>query len=61
MRKQKVQLAPDDAPRAAVLLYHKHVITELGYIDDLITIMEAQGFHSIFINGVKRTQLCETC
>jgi magnesium chelatase subunit H len=54
-RKQKFQLAPDDAPRAAVLLYRKHVITELRYIDDLITIMEAQGIIPIpiFINGVE--------
>jgi magnesium chelatase subunit H len=54
-RKQKFQLAPDDAPVAAVLLYRKHVITELRYINDLITIMEAQGIIPIpiFINGVE--------
>jgi magnesium chelatase subunit H len=54
-RQQKFQLAPDDAPRAAVLLFRKHVITELRYIDDLITIMEAQGIIPIpiFINGVE--------
>jgi magnesium chelatase subunit H len=54
-RQQKFQLAPDDAPRVAVLLFRKHVITELRYIDDLITIMEAQGIIPIpiFINGVE--------
>jgi magnesium chelatase subunit H len=52
---QKFQLAPDDAPRVAVLLFRKHVITEQKYIPDLITIMEAQGIIPIpiFINGVE--------
>lgn len=52
---QKFQLAPDDAPRVAVLLFRKHVITEQKYIPDLITIMEAQGILPIpiFINGVE--------
>lgn len=36
-------LAPNDAPRVAILLYRKHVITDQRYIHDLITIMEAQG------------------
>jgi magnesium chelatase subunit H len=60
MREAKVQLAPDDAPRAAVLLYRKHVITE-RYIDDLITIMEAQGSFPSLSTVWKRTWLCETC
>jgi magnesium chelatase subunit H len=48
-------LAPDDAPRAAVLLYRKHVITEQKYIPDLIAMMEEQGILPvpIFINGVE--------
>lgn len=52
---QKFQLAPDDAPRVAVLLFRKHVITEQKYIPDLITIMEEQGIIPIpiFINGVE--------
>jgi len=43
------------APRVAVLLFRKHVITEQRYIMDLITIMEAQGILPIpiFINGVE--------
>jgi len=51
----KFQLAPPDAPRVAVLLYRKHVITEQRYILDLITYMEAQGLIPvpIFINGVE--------
>jgi magnesium chelatase subunit H len=53
--REKFQLAPDDAPRVAVLLYRKHVITEQKYIPDLITMMEAQGILPIpiFINGVE--------
>lgn len=53
--KQKFKLAPDSAPRVAVLLYRKHVITEQRYISDLITGMEAQGIIPIpiFINGVE--------
>lgn len=48
-------LAPDTAPRVAVLLYRKHVITEQRYINDLIRIMEGQGVLPIpiFINGVE--------
>ena len=48
-------LAPDSAPRVAVLLYRKHVITEQRYILDLIAMMEAQGIIPvpIFINGVE--------
>ena len=48
-------LAPPDAPRVAVLLYRKHVITGLKYIDDLLTMMEDQGLFPIpiFINGVE--------
>lgn len=48
-------LAPLDAPRVAVLLYRKHVITEQRYVSDLITYMEEQGIIPvpIFINGVE--------
>jgi magnesium chelatase subunit H len=48
-------LAPRHAPRVAVLLYRKHVITELRYISDLLTQMEAEGIIPvpIFINGVE--------
>lgn len=48
-------LASDDAPRVAVLLYRKHVITEQKYISDLIRMMEEQGIIPIpiFINGVE--------
>ena len=51
----KFHLAPIDAPRVAVLLYRKHVITEQRYILDLITYMEEQGVIPvpIFINGVE--------
>ena len=42
--KQGFQLADiETAPVVAVLLYRKHVITEQGYILDLLTIMEKQG------------------
>lgn len=53
--RQGFVLAPDDAPKVAVLLYRKHVITEQKYIPDLIEIMEAQGIIPvpIFINGVE--------
>ncbi len=37
------KLAKTDAPRVAILLYRKHVITNQRYIRDLITIMEDQG------------------
>jgi magnesium chelatase subunit H len=52
---QGFKLAPADSPRVAVLLYRKHVITELRYIMDLITYMEGQGVMPIpiFINGVE--------
>lgn len=48
-------LAPDGAPRVAVLLYRKHVITEQKYIPDLIEMIEKQGVIPIpiFINGVE--------
>jgi magnesium chelatase subunit H len=48
-------LAPDSAPRVAVLLFRKHVITEQKYIPDLLKIMEEQGIIPIpiFINGVE--------
>ena len=48
-------LAPKDAPRVAVLLYRKHVITDQRYIMDLITLMELNGVCPvpIFINGVE--------
>lgn len=48
-------LAPDTAPRVAVLLFRKHVITDLHYIPDMLSIMEEQGIIPIpiFINGVE--------
>jgi magnesium chelatase subunit H len=48
-------LAPKDAPVVAILLYRKHVITDQGYIMDLITLMEKNGVCPIpiFINGVE--------
>lgn len=54
-RRQRFQLADDDAPVVAVLLYRKHVITEQPYILDLLTTMEQQGLIPvpIFINGVE--------
>jgi magnesium chelatase subunit H len=52
---QNFTLAPDEAPRVAVLMYRKHVITEQRYIVDLIRMMEADGIIPIpiFINGVE--------
>lgn len=52
---KKFTLAPNDAPRCALLLYRKHVITGQKYIMDLITQMEANGVIPIpiFINGVE--------
>ena len=53
---QGFRLAPaETAPRVAVLLYRKHVITGQRYIGDLITQMEADGIIPIpvFINGVE--------
>ena len=49
------KLAPDTAPKVAVLLYKKHVITELRYINDLITDLEKNGIIPIpiFINGIE--------
>ena len=43
------------APRVAVLLYRKHVITEQKYILDLLATMEQQGILPVpvFINGVE--------
>ena len=54
-RRQGFQLADDDAPVVAVLLYSKHVITEQKYILDLLTAMEQQNVIPvpIFINGVE--------
>lgn len=40
-------LAPIDAPRVAILLYRKHVITDQRYIFDLIKIMEEQGIFPV--------------
>lgn len=54
-KEHRFALAPDSAPRVAVLLFRKHVITEQKYIPDLLTIMEEQGIIPIpiFINGVE--------
>jgi len=48
-------LAPKDAPKVAMLLYRKHVITNQQYVMDLITLMEENGICPIpiFINGVE--------
>ena len=53
------RLAPaETAPRVAVLLYRKHVITGQRYIGDLITQMEADGIIPIpvfiCIIGIKK-------
>jgi len=52
---QKLALAPNDAPRVAILLYRKHVITNQRYIPDLIGYFEGQGLIPVpvFINGVE--------
>ena len=49
------ELAPAEAPRVAVLLFRKHVITKQPYVWELITQMEAEGLLPvpIFINGVE--------
>lgn len=54
-RERNFTLAPDNAPRVAILLFRKHVITGQRYLQDLLTIMEAQGVLPIpiFINGVE--------
>jgi len=48
-------LASNDAPRVAILLYRKHVITNQPYIYELISQMEQNGIFPIpiFINGVE--------
>ena len=47
--------APAEAPRVAVLLFRKHVITKQPYVWELISQMEAEGLAPvpIFINGVE--------
>lgn len=47
----------ETAPRVAVLLYRKHVITNQFYINQLIRIFEKEGLVPIpvFINGVEGT------
>ena len=54
-KQHKFKLAPNDAPRIAILLYRKHVITNQRYIQDLIRMFEEQGFVPVpvFINGVE--------
>jgi len=44
-----------DTPRVGILLYRKHVITEQGYIPNMIKLMESNGIMPIpmFINGVE--------
>lgn len=41
--------------RVGILLYRKHVLTQQGYIANMITILESQGIMPIpyFINGVE--------
>ena len=54
-KERHFELAPPEAPKVAVLLYRKHVITEQRYLYDLVTMMESQGLIPIpiFINGVE--------
>jgi len=54
-KQRNYNLASLEAPRVAVLLYRKHVITDQRYIADLITQMEAENVLPIpiFINGVE--------
>lgn len=51
----RFSLAPPGAPRVAVLLFRKHVITEQPYIPALLAQLEAEGLCPvpIFINGVE--------
>ncbi len=51
-------LAPSDAPRVAILLYRKHVITDQRYIFDLITIMEEQGILPVSLQCFCVYDLC---
>ena len=48
-------MAPPNAPRVAVLLYRKHVITQQLYITQMLRIFEKEGIIPIpiFINGVE--------
>ena len=48
-------LAPSSSPVVAVLVYRKHVITELEYLYELLTQLESEGIVPvpIFINGVE--------
>lgn len=52
---EEFKLADANAPKVAVLLYRKHVITDQPYLMDLITLMEQNGVCPIpiFINGVE--------
>jgi magnesium chelatase subunit H len=47
--------APTGSPVVAILLYRKHVITQQGYIAQMIATFEQQGLIPlpIFINGVE--------
>lgn len=50
-----------DAPTVAVLLYRKHVITQQGYIAQLVRCFEEDGVRPvpIFINGIEaHTVVC---
>jgi len=53
---------PSTAPRVALHLYLKHVITGLRYINDLISMMEDAGVLPIpiFINGVEAHTIVRT-
>jgi magnesium chelatase subunit H len=44
-----------DTPRVGILLYRKHVVSEQGYIPNMITLLEAEGIMPIpiFITGVE--------
>uniref|UniRef100_A0A0G4IDP0 magnesium chelatase n=1 Tax=Chromera velia CCMP2878 TaxID=1169474 RepID=A0A0G4IDP0_9ALVE len=53
--KKRPRLPPPDAPRVALLLYRKHVVSGLRYVSDLIEMMEKQGVVPVpfFITGVE--------
>lgn len=52
-----------DAPTVAVLLYRKHVITQQGYIAQLVRCFEADGVRPvpIFINGIEAHTVVRHC
>ena len=53
--KQTHHWVTKDTPRIGILLYRKHVITEQGYIPNMIKLLESDGIMPIpvFINGIE--------